>query len=72
MEEDANPGGLRDLLYDSVAANRYGWFGRKDQCVISDEDVSDRFLYLTATARWNRPMSVNPAATSRSPGREPM
>ena len=38
------PSGVRDLLYDVVADNRYDWFGRKDQCVIPDEDVSDRFL----------------------------
>lgn len=38
------PRGLRDSLYDIVAANRYDWFGRKDQCMIPDEDVSDRFL----------------------------
>jgi predicted DCC family thiol-disulfide oxidoreductase YuxK len=38
------PSGLRDSLYDLVAANRYDWFGRKDQCMIPDEDVSDRFL----------------------------
>ncbi|EMA59596.1 thiol-disulfide oxidoreductase DCC family protein [Halorubrum lipolyticum] len=38
------PSGLRDPLYDVVADNRYDWFGRKDQCMIPDEDVSDRFL----------------------------
>jgi len=38
------PTGLRDRLYDIVADNRYDWFGRKDQCMVPDEDVSDRFL----------------------------
>jgi len=38
------PRGLRDFLYDIVATNRYEWFGRKDQCMVPDEDVSDRFL----------------------------
>jgi predicted DCC family thiol-disulfide oxidoreductase YuxK len=38
------PRRLRDRLYDFVADNRYDWFGRKDQCMIPDEDVSDRFL----------------------------
>lgn len=38
------PRSLRDSIYDIVAANRYDWFGRKDQCMIPDEDVSDRFL----------------------------
>jgi len=38
------PGGLRDSVYDVVADNRYDWFGRKDQCMIPEDDVSDRFL----------------------------
>ncbi|MUW13478.1 DUF393 domain-containing protein [Halorubrum sp. CBA1125] len=38
------PTRLRDYLYDVVANNRYDWFGRKDRCMIPDEDVSDRFL----------------------------
>jgi len=36
--------GLRDFMYDIVADNRYDWFGQKDQCMIPDEDVSDRVL----------------------------
>ena len=38
------PRGLRDRIYDFIAANRYDWFGRKDQCMVPDTDVSDRFL----------------------------
>ncbi len=38
------PRSVRDQIYDFVAANRYDWFGRKDQCMLPDEDVSDRFL----------------------------
>jgi len=38
------PAGLRDRLYDVVAANRHAWFGRREQCMVPDEDVSDRFL----------------------------
>lgn len=38
------PAGLRDRLYDVVAANRYDWFGSKDQCLVPEEEVSDRFL----------------------------
>jgi predicted DCC family thiol-disulfide oxidoreductase YuxK len=38
------PAGVRDRLYDVVATNRYDWFGRRDQCMVPDEDVSDRFL----------------------------
>mgnify|MGYP000563178187 CR=1 FL=1 len=40
----AVPRAIRDRLYDLVADNRYDWFGRKEQCMIPDEDVSDRFL----------------------------
>ncbi len=38
------PRGVRDRIYDFVAANRYDWFGRKDQCMLPDDDVSDRFI----------------------------
>jgi len=38
------PAPLRDALYDLVADYRYDVFGRKDQCMLPDEDVQDRFL----------------------------
>ena len=38
------PRGLRDRIYDVVAANRYDWFGRKEQCMVPDDDVSNRFI----------------------------
>jgi predicted DCC family thiol-disulfide oxidoreductase YuxK len=38
------PVGLRARVYDLVADNRYDWFGRKDRCMVPDEDVADRFL----------------------------
>ncbi|GGN96256.1 MULTISPECIES: thiol-disulfide oxidoreductase DCC family protein [Haloarcula] len=38
------PRGIRDAAYDVVAENRYDWFGRKDQCMVPDDDVRDRFL----------------------------
>ena len=38
------PEAVRDALYDLVAEYRYDVFGRKDRCMIPDEDVSDRFL----------------------------
>ena len=41
----AVPTSVRDALYDVVAANRYDVFGRKDQCMLPDSDVSDRFLH---------------------------
>jgi len=38
------PREVRNELYDFVADNRYDWFGRKEQCMVPEEDVSDRFL----------------------------
>lgn len=38
------PPEIRDGVYDIVADNRYDLFGKKDQCMVPDEDVSDRFL----------------------------
>jgi len=38
------PKSIRFGLYDIVAANRYDIFGKRDRCMIPDEDVSDRFL----------------------------
>ena len=38
------PRPLRDRIYEFVADHRYDWFGRKDQCMVPDDDVSDRFI----------------------------
>ncbi|APW96594.1 thiol-disulfide oxidoreductase DCC [Halobiforma lacisalsi AJ5] len=38
------PRRLRDRLYDFVAANRYDWFGKKEQCMVPTGDVRERFL----------------------------
>lgn len=38
------PRRIRNRLYDFVATHRYDWFGQKDQCMIPDDDVSDRFI----------------------------
>ncbi|MFA9415223.1 thiol-disulfide oxidoreductase DCC family protein [Natrinema sp. HArc-T2] len=40
------PRQLRDWAYDFVAARRYRWFGKKDQCTMPPSDVSvgERFL----------------------------
>ncbi len=38
------PRRMRDGIYDFVARNRYGWFGRQDQCMIPTDDVRSRFL----------------------------
>jgi len=36
------PSGIRDLLYDYVAKNRYKWYGKKESCVVLTEN--SRFL----------------------------
>ena len=38
------PTSFRDRLYDVVADNRYGWFGRKESCPVPDPEIRDRFL----------------------------
>lgn len=38
------PVGLRDAVYDFVAARRYGWFGRSDACRIPTLEEQSRFL----------------------------
>lgn len=35
---------LRDALYDSVARNRYRWFGRSQECRLLTPEDSDRFI----------------------------
>ena len=36
------PSGIRDLLYDYVAKNRYKWYGKKESCAVLTE--ISRFL----------------------------
>lgn len=38
------PRALRNALYNFVAANRYRWFGRRDQCMIPTPDLKARFI----------------------------
>ncbi|HMO62098.1 MAG TPA: thiol-disulfide oxidoreductase DCC family protein [Ferruginibacter sp.] len=38
------PRPVRDAVYDYVAARRYKWFGKKDQCMIPTPDMRSRFL----------------------------
>lgn len=34
----------RDWIYDFIAANRYRWFGKKDECMIPTPELRARFL----------------------------
>ncbi len=38
------PKSIRDKLYDFVAANRYKWFGKKQQCMIPSPEIRERFV----------------------------
>jgi len=38
------PQPIRDGLYKLIAANRYRWFGKKDQCRIPSPEEKEQFL----------------------------
>jgi predicted DCC family thiol-disulfide oxidoreductase YuxK len=38
------PQGLRDMLYDPIARNRYAWFGERNVCYMPTPDERDRVL----------------------------
>ena len=38
------PRGIRDIVYNWIARNRYRWFGKKDACMIPTPDMRARFL----------------------------
>ena len=35
---------IRDAVYSYIAANRYKWFGKKDNCMIPTPELQARFL----------------------------
>ncbi len=35
---------LRDVVYSLVARNRYKWFGKKETCMVPDENVRRKFI----------------------------
>jgi predicted DCC family thiol-disulfide oxidoreductase YuxK len=38
------PNGLRNLLYDYIAKNRYSWYGQKESCLIPNDEIKSKFL----------------------------
>lgn len=38
------PTGLRNLIYDFVAKNRYQWYGKKESCLVPTLELKSRFL----------------------------
>ena len=35
---------VRDVIYSTIARNRYRWFGRKEVCMIPTAEIKGRFL----------------------------
>jgi predicted DCC family thiol-disulfide oxidoreductase YuxK len=38
------PNGLRNLLYDFIAKNRYSWYGKKESCWTPSDELKSKFL----------------------------
>ena len=38
------PNGLRNLLYDFIAKNRYSWYGKKESCWTPSDELKSNFL----------------------------
>ncbi len=38
------PTGLRNMLYDYVASNRYQWYGKKESCMLPSPELKAKFL----------------------------
>ena len=38
------PAGIRNMLYDYIAKNRYRWYGKQEQCMIPTEELKSKFL----------------------------
>lgn len=38
------PAWFRDPVYRLIARNRYRWFGKRESCMLPDEDLKSRFM----------------------------
>lgn len=38
------PSGLRNIVYDFIARNRYRWYGKKEACMIPSPELKAKFL----------------------------
>lgn len=38
------PEGLRDLVYDYIAKNRYQWFGKREECKVPTPEERNKFI----------------------------
>ncbi|SDE29903.1 Predicted thiol-disulfide oxidoreductase YuxK, DCC family [Pricia antarctica] len=38
------PSGLRNIVYDFIARNRYNWYGKREACMIPTAELKAKFL----------------------------
>ena len=38
------PTGLRNILYDYIAKNRYKWYGKQESCMVPTPELKEKFL----------------------------
>jgi predicted DCC family thiol-disulfide oxidoreductase YuxK len=38
------PAGIRNILYDYIAKNRYKWYGKQESCMIPTKELKAKFL----------------------------
>lgn len=38
------PKPIRDYFYSIISKNRYRWFGKRNECLLPDDDLKKRFL----------------------------
>lgn len=38
------PGGLRNMVYDWIAKNRYAWYGKTEACMVPTPELKAKFL----------------------------
>ena len=38
------PSFILNFLYDTIAKNRYSWFGKRESCIVPDKKVVSKFL----------------------------
>ena len=38
------PTPIRNFIYNTIARNRYKWFGKRETCMIPTEDLRSKFL----------------------------
>lgn len=39
------PAFIRNFFYDIIARNRYGWFGKREACMIPSNEIKEKFIF---------------------------